>query len=53
MAVVPKVCVGCGKERAVKETLYGLPAEDCDRERYLLGGCILEDVFAECTHCGW
>jgi len=53
MVRVPKVCVGCGKEGTVKEIIYGLPAEDYDRDRYLLGGCIPEDVVAECTHCRW
>lgn len=53
MARIQKVCVGYGLEGTVKEILYGMPAHDYDRETYLLGGCIPEDVVAECTNCGW
>ena len=53
MARIPKVCVGCGLEGTVKEILYGMPAHDYDREKYLIGGCIPDDVVAECMNCGW
>ena len=53
MARIPRFCVGCGLEGTVKEILYGMPAHDYDRNRYLIGGCIPDDVVAECINCGW
>ena len=53
MARIPKVCVGCGGEGTVKEVLYGMPAHDYDRDKYILGGCSPENVVAECAECGW
>lgn len=47
MARIPKVCVGCGGKGTVKEVLYGIPAHDYDRNKYILGGYSPENVVAE------
>jgi len=53
MARIPKVCPECKKENTVKRILYGMPGEDFDFEKYIVGGCIPDSAIAECSYCGW
>jgi hypothetical protein len=47
------ICEYCGGKDSVKEILYGMPGEDTDFDKYIIGGCIPENVLARCTECGW
>ena len=50
-------CPKCGEPGHIKEILYGLPTEDYDQEKYVLGGCCVDtegrDPEISCTNCDW
>ena len=33
-------CEYCGQSDTVKEVFYGMPGEDTDFDRYVIGGCV-------------
>ena len=37
----------------MKEVFYGMPGEDTDFDRYVIGGCVPDNVLARCVACGW
>lgn len=37
----------------MKEVFYGMPGEDTDFDRYIIGGCVPDNVLARCVACGW
>lgn len=49
------ICPKCNEIGKVKEILYGMPSEDYNQEKYVLGGCCLSDGDPEiqCTNCDW
>jgi hypothetical protein len=49
------ICPKCKCVGHIREILYGIPAEDYDRERFVIGGCISEESAPEiqCTSCDW
>jgi hypothetical protein len=49
------ICPKCNCVGHIREILYGMPAEDYDRERFVIGGCISEESAPEiqCTSCDW
>jgi len=48
-------CPKCNEMGKVKEILYGMPSEDFNQDKYVLGGCCITDNDPEiqCTACGW
>ncbi len=50
-----RVCPGCGEKGGMKKILYGMPDDEFDFEKYIVGGCIVtgSDPQVGCTKCGW
>ena len=46
-------CEYCGQSDTVKKVLYGMPGEDVDFDRYIIGGFVPDNVLARCIACGW
>ncbi len=48
-------CPKCNQMGKVKEILYGMPSEDYNQDKYVLGGCCIEDNDPEiqCIACEW
>ncbi len=48
-------CPKCNEMGKVKEILYGMPSEDYNQDKYVLGGCCIEenDPEIKCTGCDW
>jgi hypothetical protein len=48
-------CPKCNAMGKVKEILYGMPSEDYNQDKYVLGGCCIEenDPEIQCTECDW
>lgn len=48
-------CPKCNEMGKVKEILYGMPSEDYNQNKYVLGGCCIEenDPEIQCTECDW
>ena len=48
-------CPKCNAMGKVKEILYGMPSEDYNQEKYVLGGCCItdDDPEIQCTNCDW
>ena len=48
-------CPTCGEIGGLKRILFGMPGEDFDFEKYIVGGCIVSEVDPEvgCVNCGW
>ena len=36
-------CPSCGEVGGLKRILYGMPGQDFDHEKYLVGGCVISD----------
>lgn len=48
-------CPKCNEMGKIKEVLYGMPSEDYNQEKFVLGGCCISDNDPEiqCTNCDW
>lgn len=48
-------CPKCNEMGKIKEILYGMPFEDYNQTKYVLGGCCITDNDPEiqCTNCDW
>ncbi len=48
-------CPKCNEMGKLKEILYGMPSEDYNQDKYVLGGCCIEenDPEIQCTVCEW
>ena len=48
-------CPKCNEMGKIKEILYGMPSEDYNQTKYILGGCCITDNDPEiqCTNCDW
>lgn len=48
-------CPKCSEMGKIKEILYGMPSEDYNQTKYVLGGCCVSDNDPEiqCTNCDW
>lgn len=48
-------CPKCNEMGKIKEILYGMPSEDYNQEKFVLGGCCITDNDPEiqCTSCDW
>ena len=52
-----KNCPSCKGKGTVRMILWGMPAEEPDPNKYVIGGCCLSptgvDLTHECIKCGW
>jgi hypothetical protein len=48
-------CPTCASSTGIRKILYGMPSEEPDPQKYLVGGCIPDENAPthECTVCGW
>ena len=48
-------CPTCESSTGIRKILYGMPSEEPDSQKYLVGGCISEENSPthECIDCGW
>ena len=48
-------CPSCGVKGGLKKILYGMPGQDFDFEKYIVGGCCVTERDPEigCVKCGW
>ena len=48
-------CPNCGVKGTLKKIIYGMPSDDFDFEKYIVGGCVVSDLDPEigCRRCGW
>ena len=47
-------CPGCGTTGTLREIIYGMPSEDFNHDRYIVGGCISEEsTEIGCLECEW
>jgi hypothetical protein len=48
-------CPNCTSDEGIRKILYGMPAEEPDSKKYLVGGCIFDgnSPTHECINCGW
>lgn len=45
-------CPGCG-DQGLQRIIYGMPSEDFEFDRYIVGGCVMADYDIGCKKCGW
>ena len=48
-------CPKCDSSVGIREILYGMPAEEPDSSKYIIGGCLFtgNDPKWACINCGW
>jgi hypothetical protein len=46
------VCPQCG-EVGLQKIMYGMPSEDFDFEKYIVGGCMPSEADLGCRSCEW
>lgn len=48
-------CVRCGKVGLIKEIVYGMPDDDFDFDKFIVGGCCVYpgNPTHGCNGCGW
>lgn len=48
-------CPSCGQKGQLKKIIYGMPVQDFDFEKYIVGGCCVtgQDPEIGCVECGW
>jgi hypothetical protein len=49
-----KTCPLCKTDKGVREYLYGMPSEEPDTSKFILGGCCISDEMPDyrCLACG-
>lgn len=47
------ICPGCGQVGSLKKILYGMPNEDFNQSKFLIGGCIVDIFDVGCSLCEW
>lgn len=45
-------CPGCG-DLGLKRIIYGMPSDNFEFEKFIVGGCIMSDFDIACKKCGW
>jgi hypothetical protein len=45
-------CPGCA-ELGLQRIVYGMPDEDFEFDKYIMGGCVMADFDIGCKKCGW
>jgi hypothetical protein len=48
-------CPKCGDTKSLRKVIWGMPSQEPDPKKYVLGGCCLPEVLheLECISCGW
>ena len=47
------ICPECGKVGGIKEIRYGMPGEEFNFEKYIVGGCMPMKATIGCVKCEW
>jgi hypothetical protein len=49
------ICPNCASTEGIRKILYGMPMEEPDANKYLVGGCISDgdSPTHACVKCGW
>ena len=49
------ICSGCGTSGSIREIVYGMPGPDFEFDKYIVGGCCVNDNDPNigCKKCGW
>ena len=50
---IPKSCPECKTEGSLRRIIWGMPDGPVDESKYVIGGCIIEDLTYECIQCGF
>ena len=37
----------------LQRIVYGMPGDDFDFDKYIVGGCVMADYDIGCKKCGW
>ena len=45
-------CPQCG-EVGLQKIIYGMPADDFNFDKYIVGGCIVSEADIGCPKCKW
>ncbi len=45
-------CPQCG-EVGLQKIIYGMPSDDFDFNKYIVGGCIMSEADIGCPKCEW
>jgi hypothetical protein len=45
-------CPQCG-EVGLQKIIYGMPADDFNFDKYIVGGCIVSEADIGCRKCEW
>ena len=45
-------CPHCG-EAGLQKIIYGMPSDDFNFDKYIVGGCIVSEANIGCTKCEW
>ena len=45
-------CPQCG-EVGLQKIIYGMPSDDFNFDKYIVGGCIVSESNIGCTKCEW
>ena len=45
-------CPQCGT-KSLKKILYGMPGDDFDFDKYIVGGCMPSEADIGCAQCDW
>jgi transcription elongation factor Elf1 len=45
-------CPQCG-EVGLQKIIYGMPSDDFNFDKYIVGGCIVSEANIGCTNCEW
>ena len=45
-------CPQCG-EVGLQKIIYGMPSDDFNFDKYIVGGCIVSEANIGCTKCEW
>lgn len=48
-------CPRCGAVGHIKRILWGMPSNDVDLSRFIIGGCLIDENESEvgCEQCNW
>ena len=50
-----KNCPSCKTKGSIRQIIWGMPDEEPDPNKYVIGGCLVSDndPTHECIKCGW
>ena len=46
-------CPECGEIGMLRKIIYGMPSDDFNFDKYIVGGCIISEADISCPNCEW